>query len=205
MNALSHRAIAASAGTGKTFRLAHRYLGLLSSGVAPDRICALTFSRKAAGEIFDKIVDRLCLAAVDTARRAETAAVIAAEGLTPPPDDPRACVGLLRRILEQQHRLHIGTLDSFLVGIVRAFPLELGLTPDLQPMDDEGGEAGTRRQAILARLFDPTRWTGHESDRQGAGFLDDFRLACFGREDKALAMVLEKNSFTSRQRREWTK
>ena len=48
---IPHMAIAASAGSGKTFQLARRYLTLLAHGVTPDRIIALTFSRKAAGEI----------------------------------------------------------------------------------------------------------------------------------------------------------
>ena len=51
MNLVQNRSISASAGTGKTFRLAHRYIGLMSAGVAPDRICALTFSRKAAADL----------------------------------------------------------------------------------------------------------------------------------------------------------
>ena len=45
MNQLQNRAISASAGTGKTFRLAHRYLGLMAASIPPDRICALTFTR----------------------------------------------------------------------------------------------------------------------------------------------------------------
>jgi ATP-dependent helicase/nuclease subunit A len=71
MNPVQNRSISASAGTGKTFRLAHRYIGLMAAGVAPDRICALTFSRKAAGEIFDKIVEHLCAAVAMIARRAQ--------------------------------------------------------------------------------------------------------------------------------------
>ncbi len=46
MNLVQNRSISASAGTGKTFRLAHRYIGLMAAGVAPDRICALTFSAR---------------------------------------------------------------------------------------------------------------------------------------------------------------
>jgi ATP-dependent exoDNAse (exonuclease V) beta subunit len=191
MSHFQNRAISASAGTGKTFRLAHRYIGLMAAEVSPDRICALTFSRKAAGEIFDKIVERLCLAATDGKKRAETARTIAAEGLVVPPDQPEAYVRLLRQFLDHEHRLRIGTLDSFILGVVRAFPLELGIPPDTQPMDGDGGEAQARRQAILTRLFDPTRRTGNEGNREGGTFLNDFRLACFGRETKALASVLD--------------
>ena len=60
---VGHLSIPASAGSGKTFRLAHRYIQLLALGESPERIAAMTFSRKAAGEIFDTIVKQLCKAA----------------------------------------------------------------------------------------------------------------------------------------------
>ena len=54
---ITHEAILASAGSGKTHALVTRYLQLLASGQAPERIVALTFTRKAAGEFFDKLLD----------------------------------------------------------------------------------------------------------------------------------------------------
>ena len=59
-----HVVILASAGTGKTFQLTNRYLTLLRSG-SPDRILASTFTRKAAGEILDRILVRLANAITD--------------------------------------------------------------------------------------------------------------------------------------------
>jgi ATP-dependent exoDNAse (exonuclease V) beta subunit len=186
-----NRAISAAAGTGKTFRLAHRYIGLMAADVAPDRICALTFSRKAAGEIFDKIVEHLCAAATDGARRALTADTIEREGLTAPRDRPEAYVKLLRTLLDSGHRLRIGTLDSFILGIVRAFPMELGIPPETQPMDGDGGEAQAARQSILARLYDPTRRAEPTGHGAGGAFLADVRQARFGQETKTLATVLD--------------
>ena len=69
---LGHKAISASAGSGKTFQLAHRYIELMARGVNPDRIIALTFSRKAAGEIFDSVVKYLCQAASSPEAAAQT-------------------------------------------------------------------------------------------------------------------------------------
>ncbi len=63
--------ITASAGSGKTFQLTDRYVGLLLAGEDPESIVALTFSRKAAGEFFDAILSKLAKAASDDEQRAE--------------------------------------------------------------------------------------------------------------------------------------
>ena len=54
--------ILASAGSGKTYRLSTRYLAALQKST-PDRILATTFTRKAAGEIRNRLFYRLALAA----------------------------------------------------------------------------------------------------------------------------------------------
>ncbi|MBR6576540.1 MAG: UvrD-helicase domain-containing protein, partial [Akkermansia sp.] len=51
--------IGASAGTGKTYQLASRYIALLVLGVRPEEIIALTFTRKAAGEFRNRILHAL--------------------------------------------------------------------------------------------------------------------------------------------------
>ncbi len=186
-------AISASAGTGKTYRLSLRYLALLTAGVSPDRICALTFSRKAAGEILDMIVGQLCLAASSPAGRTSIAAGIAEEALGPAPADaPESYLALLRALIDNQHRLRIGTLDSFLLSIVRAFPFELGVPPDVQPMDGEGGEAQTQREALLLRLLDPTQHPGPAGEQARATLLDALREAQSGRTTKTLGLSVER-------------
>ena len=68
----AHQLIRASAGSGKTFQLTNRYLALLAAGVDPGAILATTFTRKAAGEILDRVLVRLALAAGDPKKTAGT-------------------------------------------------------------------------------------------------------------------------------------
>src|SRR3954468_2022215 len=49
----------ASAGTGKTRVLVEGYVNLLRAGIDPGNLLAITFTRKAAGEMRQRIVDRL--------------------------------------------------------------------------------------------------------------------------------------------------
>ena len=117
-----HLLIRASAGTGKTYQLTNRYLGLLAGGVTPDKVLATTFTRKAAGEIFDRVLHRLAEAATDRG-----AAEKLAQALKIPGMDQEQCRELLIATLANQHRLRIGTLDSYFAQLASAFALELGL------------------------------------------------------------------------------
>ncbi len=139
--------IEASAGTGKTQALAERLITLLKGGVKPQEIVALTFSRAAAGEIFERFVSLLA---------------------TRVGKDPEAAA-LLREVIATQHLSQIGTLDSFLMRIVRSFPLELGLTGKLEMMDEYASGAARARVS-----FGILRRTGAALKR---AFNEAFQLA----------------------------
>ncbi len=114
--------IRASAGTGKTYRLTGHYLQLLVDGVPPRNILATTFTRKAAGEIFDRILLRLAQAALTDEACQQLAAAIARPQLT-----VTKCQELLTSILSQLDALQVGTLDSFFARIATSLALELSL------------------------------------------------------------------------------
>lgn len=125
--------IRASAGTGKTFQLSNRYLGLVARGERLSGILATTFTRKAAGEILDRVLCRLAEAAEDDAKCDELASFIldGQANLT-----RRDALRLLRNMLTNLHRLRVSTLDAFFVQLARSFSLELGLPPGWQVIDE---------------------------------------------------------------------
>lgn len=54
---VSHVALKASAGSGKTFALTVRYISLLLLGAKPNEILTLTFTNKAANEMKQRILN----------------------------------------------------------------------------------------------------------------------------------------------------
>ena len=109
-----HVVLEASAGTGKTSVLVQRYCNLLTAGVDPGNILAITFTRKAAAEMRERIVREL--------RR----------------DALRSAAGR-RRWLELRDRvgdIAISTIDAFCLSLLREFPLEADLDPSFRVADD---------------------------------------------------------------------
>ena len=183
MRKIVHTAISASAGSGKTFQLAHRYIRLLAGEVSPDRIAALTFSRKAAGEIFEEVIGYLGHAAQDESAARETAERVGLPSLK-----KKTFLSCLRQLTDNLHRLHIGTLDSFIVGVAHAFPTELGVPPNFEVMDTGGCAALEIREEVLNRVFAPQP---PDADRQD-GFLHAFKLATFGTSEKGLGWQISR-------------
>lgn len=179
MSPTGHVMILASAGSGKTYALTNRYVRLLAHGAPPERIAALTFTRKAAGEFFDEILKKLAGAASDEAAAKKLAAEIEVPGLR-----SADFLKLLRGVTEAMHRLNLGTLDSFFARVVRAFPLELGLAGDFEVLQEHAARLERRR--VLRRMFAHTAGGTARQD-----FIEAFKRATFGTEEKRLGARLD--------------
>jgi len=104
----------ASAGTGKTSVLVARYVNLLKAGVDPANILAITFTRKAAAEMRERILHELRSAAA----RSEL--------------DRSRWIELRDRLGE----IAISTIDAFCLSLLREFPLEADLDPGFDMADE---------------------------------------------------------------------
>ena len=171
-------AMAASAGTGKTFALSSRYLALLARGAEPASIVALTFTRKAAGEILSRILTRLAQAAESETGFTKLNRQLADGGL---PDfaDRDAAQAALRALVQALPGLRIGTLDSFFLQILRQFRLEYGIAsdPSIAP------EAQTAEEdLVLQRLLGQKAASAAERGE----LMEAFKRATFGEEKKSV-------------------
>lgn len=182
MKSVGHKMILASAGSGKTYALTNRFVQLLACGAPPERIVALTFTRKAAGEFFDEILNKLARAAGDAREAARIAADIGEPQL-----GTVDFLRMLRAMVGAMHRLALGTLDGFFARVVRAFPLELGLGGDFEILQEHG--ARLERQRVLRQLF---ARTGGDLDDAQKEFVEAFKRATFGAEEKRLAARLDQ-------------
>jgi len=168
--------IRASAGSGKTYQLGNRVIGLVGVGeVDPERIVALTFTRKAAGEFADSVLRKLARAAGEPKAAAELAGQIGAEF------DPAA---VLERVVRALPRFQLGTIDGFFTRVVRGFQHELGL----------GGGGfelvqGPKLEALLLDLRAAILLDALEG-RAGEEFLHAFRRATMGREENRVSEPL---------------
>ncbi|CAM2059563.1 putative DNA helicase [Desulfovibrionales bacterium] len=142
MNITKIYQLKAAAGSGKTYALVTRFL-ILFAGADQDaasKVCcttvagsyswhevlAVTFTNKAATEMRDRVLGALKAAALG-----RTDGGLAADWTQ------EQASRRLDEVLWRFSSLGIRTIDSLLVQLIRLFSLELGLSPDLEPIFSE--------------------------------------------------------------------
>ena len=117
LNYKNHISLTANAGSGKTFVLSKRYLEIaLNENISLRNIAAITFTDKAAGELYRKIageVDRK---------------------LSQNPDDELRIK--LEKIRRQLVSANISTIHSFCIDILKEYPVEASLDANFQAIDE---------------------------------------------------------------------
>ena len=142
--------VSASAGTGKTKVLTDRVLAMLLAGTAPHRILCLTFTRAAAAEMANRINRSLAdWAVADDAGLGR--ALAALTGAPPDPESMARARGLFARVLDVPGGMKIQTIHAFCESLLGRFPLEAGIAPHFQLLDERSAQEalGEARDRLL--------------------------------------------------------
>lgn len=142
-------AVEACAGSGKTWMLVSRMLRALLDGAQPQDILAITFTRKAAGEMRERLHQWLAEFARakpqedDAAWRARLQDELVLRGVPPAraAEQVEPLKQLHQRVLENGQPLQIRTFHSWFAALLGAAPLqmlqELGLPPEHELLEDD--------------------------------------------------------------------
>ncbi len=133
--------VEACAGAGKTWMLVSRILRALLAGTRPQEIVAITFTRKAAGEMrlrLNEWLKEFAAASVDSRIQALIdRGMGGAEARVAEP----LLAGLQQQLLQAGRGVEIRTFHAWFSQLLRAAPLALlqaqGIAPELQLIEDE--------------------------------------------------------------------
>jgi ATP-dependent helicase/nuclease subunit A len=133
--------ISSPAGSGKTEKLARRYIALLQSGVEVERILAVTFTDKAAAEMKQRILRIL------------------------KNEDPE----LFMLLLDKMSLMRVSTIHSFCGTLLRRFSFEAGVDPNYRVENAIDARIGWEEIIYSLLMEAGTGNSGHELFMQTIG------------------------------------
>ncbi len=139
---ITRSVVIANAGSGKTYLLANRLIRWMieerraTKSASPDRILAVTFTRKAAGEILERVLRHLALGSFDADER-----VRFSDDSQVGPATHEEYAAVLREVVDALHRMSISTIDGFFMQMAGAFAPELGLPEGWRIAEDDEQQA----------------------------------------------------------------
>ena len=145
--------VSANAGSGKTRVLTDRVARLLLQDVPPQKILCLTYTKAAASHMQNQLFNRLGeWAMLSDQTLLEKLASLGENTDDLTPDALRHARTLFARALETPGGLKIQTIHSFCSSLLRRFPVEAGVSPQFQEMDERSGRK--LRADILETMAD---------------------------------------------------
>ena len=139
--------VTAPAGSGKTELLIQRFLALLARVKRPEQVLAITFTRKAAAEMRERVLQALQAARDKVAVEGEHQRVTRDLALAALESSGEQDNGIW---LSDISRLNIKTIDSFCAGLTRQMPILSRFGGQAQAVDDASPHS---MQEAVSELF----------------------------------------------------
>lgn len=142
--------VSASAGSGKTRVLVDRTLRLMLTGTRPEKILCITFTKAAAAEMANRLNGMLGdWSVMDDAALADNLKMLM--GRAPSDAEQVRARRLFASVLDAPGGLKIQTIHSFCESILGRFPLEAGVAPNFQVMEERTAQEimETARDTLL--------------------------------------------------------
>lgn len=168
LNSSLNIALEASAGTGKTFQLSMRVVGMLLRHVPPQDILCLTFTNKATDEMLERIIDTLSKIASGKGEKVQTDMLIDLMRQYGGVKNEDYDISKLQidaknaqeKLLEEFASMKVKTIDSFSSSILKIFPFEAQLRPDYGVCtEDENNELKNKAfYAVMEELLKEDEW-----------------------------------------------
>ncbi|MEP2782439.1 MAG: double-strand break repair helicase AddA [Pseudoruegeria sp.] len=133
--------LSANAGSGKTRVLTDRVARLLLTGVEPQHILCLTYTKAAASEMQNRLFKRLGSWVMKEDGPLREELIDLGEESAVDTEQLRRARRLFARAIETPGGLKIQTIHSFCASLLRRFPLEAGVSPQFTEMDDRAAIA----------------------------------------------------------------
>ena len=198
--------VEAGAGSGKTTMLVNRMVAMVEAGLDISRICAITFTKAAAGEFYDRF-QKLLIQRSNPAYARDTGEC--AEMLPPPTEETqKRCSDALQNI----DLCFMGTIDSFCGMVLSEHPSEAGIPSDSSIVSDMDAEVIYKQQYVkicsgefgealqsLAKTFQALHRNAPDIFVQGISLLMNNRNVHFNYHEAA-AVDIDRDS--SRERSE---
>lgn len=178
--------VEAGAGSGKTTMLVNRMAAMVEAGIDISEICAITFTKAAASEFYDRFQKLLILRSSPDFKGDKEGYA----GMLPPPTDEtrKRCSDALQNI----DLCFMGTIDSFCGMVLSEHPSEAGIPSDssiISPADAEmlykqqyvkicEGDYGEKLKS-LAKTFQPMHRNPEAVFVKGMSFFMDNRNVTF--------------------------
>jgi ATP-dependent helicase/nuclease subunit A len=167
-----HAWLSASAGTGKTQVLTARVLRLLLSGIKPEAILCITFTKAGAAEMARRVRDQLA-SWVQLPEKLLKEDLFAIGAPNQDADVIARARCLFAEVIDAPGPgLAIQTIHSFCQNLLAAFPEEAGLTPGFRAL--EAGESAQLRRDVLDRMLADAQRGG---DNALLGWVEQLALA----------------------------